>query len=410
MKKRNTIDNIFSNWGRNKYQLPDNNDDLRSKIIAKLEIPSREKLPQRNTRSIPWPSIAFASLGIVVLFTSSSNKIATFNAPVPELSGSISESFEERDKKEPAVVRSELNKIGLVDDNELSIAQNNNELISDQNYYPPVPDYYPPEEIPITDPRELINIDYNANIRSRNIENVYNRTKITIRGVGGRVDSATLSNRSYVSFVVPFDRFDEFRNEIKSFVNGRFFIDNIYSENLLPEKLFIEKRQSEVEKRLVGLRRQHDQTINNHRQSVNYFTLNINALNSQIDDIDTKLLVTPDIIKRNILTIQRQKLLDEKAGFELDLSQENNTYIRTISSINNQVENNEKLLNNIEKQDSDLIANAATVQGTISIQKINIWEVVTTYIPIGWIVSVLFAVAIVLYFRFKNQAEIIIPQ
>ena len=60
------------------------------------------------------------------------------------------------------------------------------------------------------------------------------------------------------------------------------------------------------------------------------------------------------------------------------------------------------------QQDSALTENVETVQGSVSVQWIGIWETFTLYVPAFWLV-VIFGAIIIFYFLFGRRQALELP-
>lgn len=116
------------------------------------------------------------------------------------------------------------------------------------------PDYYPrpePVGVPIADTREFMKTNYSAEILTREPDEKAQRIQLAIRGLGGRVDSFTASEEyGYVRFVLPENKLEQFRNEIKTLAPARFIRQTISGTNLLPQVRMLEE-QKKSDKQLL---------------------------------------------------------------------------------------------------------------------------------------------------------------
>lgn len=264
---------------------------------------------------------------------------------------------------------------------------------------------YPKPSVPVTDTREFLKQDYHATIRTRHVEEITRRAETTVRGFGGRVDQTSSSPRSgYIAFVVPADKFDEFRAEIESFVDPRFLSVNITSENLLPQKQSIEEQQKNAEARLAELRAERKQVVAAHTAAVASLQGDLDA--NAREETMLRAEVTSDAYRRAQIANRLNELAREKASLESRMASENATYASKLNSLDAQISYENSNLSSIKKQDKDLLDTVATVTGTISIQWITLWEIAHLYLPGYWIPFIL-AILAVLSFVYERHRWVI---
>src|SRR3989344_4616470 len=262
------------------------------------------------------------------------------------------------------------------------------------------PDYYPypypGTNVSITDTREFLKMSYQATMRTRSVQELTRRAETTIRGFSGRVDQISSSEKyGYVSFVVPASKFSAFRDEIESFVAPRFLKVNISSQNLLPQKVSIEEQQKGVEKNLVDLQAQRKATVAAHDSKVKSLQAEINA-NASAQAV-LRAEVTSDPARQAAIAAQLSQLAVDLVQLKSRLTNENSNYANNIASIDAQLTYANEVLAAVKTQDQNLIDNVATVDGTISLEWISLWEIAQLYLPGYWIPSILAVAAVLAY-------------
>ena len=98
------------------------------------------------------------------------------------------------------------------------------------------------------------------------------------------------------------------------------------------------------------------------------------------------------------LLIQIQTLSDEWSSLKQQLLDENASYTDELNNADANIKYAEAWVKAVETQDQTLLENVATVTGTISIQKIGLWDTALAYLPGYWI-PVIFAVLTGLSYR-----------
>ncbi len=226
--------------------------------------------------------------------------------------------------------------------------------------YYPYP--YPSPDVPITDTREFLKIYYNASMRTRDVPGLTRRVETTVRGYDGRIDQQSSSPKyGYVSFVLPQSKYDAFRAELEDLVNSKFLNVNISSQNLLSQKVSIEEQQKQAETTLADYKTARQKIVNTHASAVQ-------TLQSKIDAAEGKS--------------------DELALLNEQLANENALYARRLDNADRNIKYAQDWIKAVQTQDQTLLANVATVSGTISIQWISFWEIVQLYLPNYWIPTI----------------------
>lgn len=370
-----TIEEVLANWGRKQRQLSPRNELLKSEILNKLqaaELMLPKTLPQR--RHTPWLSFAFTGLALISLFVGSLLPLGTS-------------------------IRT-LNNRGIELSSPLSVQK------SDSLFFTPPQGY----EVPITDNREFTRTDYSANIRTRRVGDLVEAVGDTIRILGGRVDSSNSSNQyGHISFVVLANKFESFRRSVKSLAGGRFLIENIYTENLLPQKQSIEKQQKDAGEVLARIRSEKNKLSANYKRTVASIQSKINEVDEKIVAVKIKLDVTNDLSKREIIKAEERRLLGGKSALEAELANENVNYSNKLYLLDLQIRENEAILDNAAKEDQKLVDTVATVRGTISISWISVWQIIRLYVPINFGFLAFGIAAVVAYFIHRRRSYLFLP-
>jgi chromosome segregation ATPase len=201
----------------------------------------------------------------------------------------------------------------------------------------------------------------------------------TVRGYGGRVDQESSSPEyGSVSFVVPQSKYEEFRAELESFVGSKFLITNISSQNLLPQKLSIEEQQKQANERLSDYKSARQKIVSAHASNVQDLQSKINADEQQLVSLRAETQ-TPQIL------MQIQTVSDDLAYLKQRLLNENASYAKQLDNADRNIKNAQDWQKAVETQDKALLDNVATVNGTVSIQFISLWDVIRLYLPGYWI-------------------------
>lgn len=237
------------------------------------------------------------------------------------------------------------------------------------------PDYYPypypNPDVPVTDTRELLKIYYSAAMQTRDVPALTRRVETTVRGYDGRVDNESSADKyGYVSFALPQVKYDAFRAELEGLVGSRFIKINISSQNMLSQKVSIEEQQKQADTALASYTAVRVKLVTTHASTVQ-------SLQAQIDNANTST--------------------SEKLLFEKQLARENTSYTTSLADADANIAYAKNWVKGVQTQDATLLANVATVTGTISITWISLWDMALLYLPGYWIPTI-FAVLAALSF------------
>lgn len=368
----NSIQDIFTRWGHAQRQFPSNREVLKSEILEKLP---RESCKVTRVHSrMPWFSFAFAGLAIFVLFITPGqiSRIASPIGPMP-----LTENTRDQASRKSGA-------------------------------FPITSPYYSYEpNVPAADTREFLKTDYYASMYVRHVTETTQRIQTIIRGFGGRVDFASSSSRwGSVSFVVPADRFDVFRDDIKSLVRARLLTEEISTENLLSQKKSIEQQQEQTQETLAKLKTDRNRFISAHRGTVAAIQSRLDAIGSELAVLQAE--VTNDEARIAQIAARKQELFVEKNAFEARLAAENVEYAKKLNSFNSQIRDTEANLGYFDDQEEELLNTVATVRGTISLSWISIWNIVYLYFPLYWLSLILLVAAAAAYIVHRRRFRFLI--
>ncbi len=243
------------------------------------------------------------------------------------------------------------------------------------------PDYYPypypGTDVPVTDTREFLKIYYNASMQTRDVPALTRRVETTVRGHDGRIDNQSSAEKyGYVSFVIPQTNYEAFRDELESLVNNRFIKVNISSQNLLSQKVSIEEQQKQADTTLAGYKSARQKLVTAHSNVVN-------ILKGKID--------APGVTA-NEIALYQQQLLNEDAS-----------YAKQLSNADANIKYAQDWVKGVQTQDAKLLANVATVTGSVSIAWISLWDIARLYLPGYWIPAIFAVLTAISYKRDRRR-------
>jgi selenocysteine-specific translation elongation factor len=237
------------------------------------------------------------------------------------------------------------------------------------------PGYYPmpyQNNPTINDTREFLKMSYSAEIKTRNVPDTVGYIESAVRNVDGRIDgSEENSENGYVSFVIPKSNLENFRAEIANFTNKKLIIENTSSENLLSQKQSIEAENTAANDSLATLKREQQDLLAKH-----YETL-INLQNNITD---------PNLLSQSI-------------------SEENSNFNAQNQNLKYQINNVNTQLKNIAQEDTNFTNNIETVNGSISVSWISLWQLATIFSPISPLIIIIVLV-IILWLIFRKKSYI----
>lgn len=359
------IEQIFSQWGRKERQLPDNNSVLKSQILNQAQPSS---LPIKKHRPLPWLSFAFSGLAVLALL------VTPF---------------------QPQVRTSTVPGFGVAEDMSLNYPEKQSII------YPPYPG-----NVPITDSREFLKRYYNSTIKTTDVREMADRVAGIVRTFDGRIDGLSTSKEyGYVTFVVSASKFESLKYEIRNLAGEKFFEENISFQNLLPEKQYIEKNISQIEATLSQLRSDRSNIVSAHNSIITGLNSQIGSVNNQLAAVRNDMAKHPD--RKAELEAKERDLLNQKSSLQGRIYTENRSYNEKVVSLDSQIKNEENNLKNVQEQDKNLMDNVATVQGTVHLDRINIWQFIDEYLPGPFIFWIFIGAAICSYIWHRRRSNIL---
>lgn len=388
--QQTTIQNLLSDWG--KYQSVSNyNSDIKNLVL--------NSLPQESMVSIKPSRFSFtrislatggALLILLVVFASSKQQSTLVNqfadnVPMSSTGARMSES-------RGGLLDSAMNSIESVV---------NPTTLREPDLYQPYPD------IPVSDSREFMKMSYNATITTRKAQATANRVQTVIKGSDGRIDNANISAKyGVITFVIPASKLDEFRSEISQIAGSRFIDERTSSQNLLNQKQGIEKSLSTAQLELNDVLARREKAISLHNSAVSSIETNLKVNWSKLASLQAQWTKYPE--QRSQIEAQTREAEKERANLNSQLKTENDNYQLELSSLDKEVRIAQSKVDEAQEQDSDFLDNIETVQGTIVIQGINIWQIIGYYWPY-WPLYLIGLVLIILFWlRHQRNSKFII--
>ncbi len=361
-------------------------------------------VPPTHARHIPWLPLVFAILTIITYFMVNAEMqggsviytqrgVSVSNEAVPQPVTAPTSYAEPQ-----APVTTHASPSGATSQTSQSA-----EVPADLGgYYPryPIPPTYGGQPS-VTDTREFLKTDYSATMRTRNVQDLTRRIETTVRGYGGRVDQESSSPQyGSVSFVVPLDKFDEFRTELEGLVNWRFLTVSVSSQNLLPQKQSIEQQQTQASSTMADLTASRKQLVATHTNTVRSLQAQITADAQSLASLGAEPSTDPTLHAQ--ILAEMQSVSADESSLQARLQNENASYTANLQGIDSSIKYAQENIDAIQTQDQNLTDNVATVNGTVSVNWITLWQTALLYLP-GYTIPMIFAVLTILSYLWDRR-------
>lgn len=252
-----------------------------------------------------------------------------------------------------------------------------------------------PESVPITnignigkkigidDTREFLKTSYSSIIKTRDVQSVVTSVKNIVKGNDGRVDNISSSElNGYVYFVVPKSKFEAFRTEVEALTHKKLYSENSSSQNLLGQKQSIEEQTGNIKKSLESLEAQKEALKVSHAKTVATINKELQSIRTQLASIRKQIAETTDNDALNSLRSQESSYVSRETMQKQKLSTENSQYTAQNSSLETQITYQNTNLENVNKQDENFTENIETVDGSVDVRWVSIWQLIKIFSPI----------------------------
>ena len=254
----------------------------------------------------------------------------------------------------------------------------------------------------ITDTREFMKVNYNADIRTRRVQELTTQVEGIVAKADGRVDSMQSAREyAYISFVVSKAEFASVRAELESLVDSRFIEVNISSENLLPEKQSIEEQKKYVQEYLDEAKTDRAAFVAEHQRTVSSLQSELDAVAREIASLNAE--VTSDPVRQAQIALRLQSLYAQQTSLRSRLANENSSYAEDLPYYDDNITSLEKSLENVEENDQDLLDDVGTVSGSVSLRWISYWEMAKIYLPGYWIPAIFALLSVLSYAAHRRR-------
>lgn len=389
------LSKILREWGEKQQRSPENNENLKIQAVNSLKQPEEKITSQRPFR-FRWIVFACTAAVLTIYF------VGAFYNQLPIPSNSILTTPGVQYPQSSSGVGGDPNELGVSYGEATGLGEKNSAF---NKVARRLTGYF--GSTPASDTREFLKTDYHANIKTRKVGVMANRIQTFVRGFDGRVDTLSVDSRhAYITFVVPKDSFENFKEEIKSLVPDRFISEEDRSQNLLPQKKSIEQQTNSVSQILDGLQKDRAALINRHNTAIISLRRQLNGIFSEIKKL--QLEITTDTIRQQQINSLIAYLQSQQRRVNQNISNENSRYNSELSSLDYKIKNSESQLKNLAAQDDMLAKTVETIEGSVSIEWISLFEILKLYVPTGWLVTI-FGAIILLYILFGRRKQIDLP-
>lgn len=388
MKKVNTIEHAMSEWGKAQHELPSTASFVKQQFISRASAHAgAAKLGQRH--GAPWFSFALAGFAVLafVVLSPQSEKLASPFVATREQSIIVASPNEDAFSAQ------------LFLPSAMSEAGNSMLKSAPQNV---------PQDVTIEDTRQFLKTDYGAYLKTRKVDALSAQLQILVRGLGGRVDSASSADKSgYVSFVLPAEKLEAFRAQLKSIAGEKFVNEHVQTENLLSQKVSIEDQTKDVEQQLAQLQVEKNQLTDAHNQTVGTLQVQLSANSKERARVLTEKQNHPE--QAPALEARIADLDKNRNRLNAELGSENAEFTNRLADVNAQIQTAESNKTSLQKQDTQLVNTVATVRGNLSLTWISVWQLIDMYVSLQLLVpGLLLVFAVIGYFFHRRRSNLLV--
>jgi len=396
----------FARWSKKAQKLPANNEAIKQTVLDNLR-PTMSEVKVRRPFKLGWIFMTLVPALVILLVVRQNIKTNTQVAYLEDPGYGAPAAFQQSASYDTSGAESfgTANMTGLA--KQETMVGRIMESIPDimPIYYHQTPD--------ITDTREFLKTSFGLNINTRKVDKTYTRIKTVIRGYDGRIDNSSLNAKyARLSFVIPKSSYDSFIEEVQGMFPEKFIKLSENTSNLLGQKQNIEENTNQSNLNLADFRKNRENAVKTHDASAASLQKEINRLNGIIYSLNQqkKTVSSTDQAGLKKINDQISYYTHSLTAQKKSLEQENINYQNTLDGLDRLINAEEKQLANLEKQDTKLINNVETVDGTITIKWISLFEIVNLYIPVYKTIIVVCILIILFYiFAGRKPKEIELP-
>lgn len=254
----------------------------------------------------------------------------------------------------------------------------------------------------ISDTREYNKKTFSANIKTRAVEEIAKKVEGLIKMLDGRIDSSNISesNASF-SFVIPKTKLDSFESQMRSFASKKLYSQTVTSQNLLNEKQNLEQNQTATQESINYLAKQKTQVEADYTKKINTLKSQITAKRAQLELVNSSLITKESSlaaatdsnviqsISSEVTSLEQSKRIytQDITRLTSEINAATNVFKSQMSGLGMSLDNQNQVLSNLGTQETQFLDKVETVQGSVSISYITLWELLNIFSPFNlWVV------------------------
>jgi len=253
------------------------------------------------------------------------------------------------------------------------------------------------------DTREFLKTSFSASIKTRKVQETVTDIKNIIKGADGRIDNFYSSEKSgRISFVINKSKFDAFKNEIEGVANTKLYTETTSSENLLGDKQKIEAQTAYEQGELANYKNQKDTLATSHTKTVSSINKELTRIRADLVKVRAIIAITTMADTTALRNQEASLVAQETAQMKL-LNSENSSYETQNKNLESAITSANIRLTQITNLDSQFTDYVETVNGSISVNWISLWEMAKIFSPIHPTLIIIILVIAIGFFLKRNR-------
>lgn len=402
------ISDNLTRWGKKSQKISPNNDIIKQNVLNSLR-PTLEETKTKHHFTWRWLMVAAVPALAVLLMIS-------YNKTMREIPISYVENQFDTGLTSESSIAGVGGDFGIMAASHVGLGESESlseKIVNTVSEYTESFRFPSPKTVDITDTREYLKTNFGLDIKTRKVEKMHTRLKTMIRGYDGRIDSANLNERyANINFVLPKSTYESFIEEATEMFPEKFITLHENSTNLLGQKQNIEQQTEYASTSLDNLKMERTDNIKKYDEKYASLNKEISRLQRIMENIVEQRKTVSSTEKETIKKLDDQ-LNDARQthnDFVSELLRTMTQHEKDLENFDNQIKNVENNLIELGKQDTQLINDVETVNGTITLRFISLFEIVNLYIPVYKTIIIICILIIIGYFLFgRKQKEIELP-
>lgn len=263
----------------------------------------------------------------------------------------------------------------------------------------------------VEDTREFLKKYFSATIQTRDVEPVAKKVEYLIKGSDGRIDSSTINTtNAYFSFVIPKSELDTFEEELRTYTHTKLYTQSVSTQNLLGEKQNLERQQTASTDTVTTLTVEQKKVQTDYAKQAAVYNRELTAAQTELTTVRTSLTTTSDEAVRTSLLAKERTLIAAIQTLQANLAQATTTFRSQMGTLGVSLANQATILKNLSMQEDAFFDNIETVQGSIGINHISLWQWATRLSPIHpvWVIALILALLKIYSVTKKDRQQVVI--